>query len=100
MWGQPAPLPMRSCGPIDTRGPASYLGRALRNGWQNISLTAILLAVIGGLWTGVARGDANTIQVGWLSQAAKRVLPLSYLDQPPPDEGVQGARLGIADDNS
>jgi len=42
----------------------------------------------------------QTVQIGWLSQAVKRTLPLSYLDQPPQDEGVQGARLGIADDNT
>ena len=27
-------------------------------------------------------------------------MPASYLDQPPEDEGIQGARLGIADDNT
>jgi ABC transporter substrate binding protein (PQQ-dependent alcohol dehydrogenase system) len=27
-------------------------------------------------------------------------LPASYLDQPPDDEGLQGARLGVADDNT
>jgi ABC transporter substrate binding protein (PQQ-dependent alcohol dehydrogenase system) len=27
-------------------------------------------------------------------------LPLTYLDQPPEDEGIQGARLGIADNNT
>jgi ABC transporter substrate binding protein (PQQ-dependent alcohol dehydrogenase system) len=35
-----------------------------------------------------------------LSRAMKRTLPLSYLDQPPQDEGVQGARLGIADNDT
>jgi ABC transporter substrate binding protein (PQQ-dependent alcohol dehydrogenase system) len=47
-----------------------------------------------------AGADRQTIQIGWLSQTVKRALPLSYLDQPPEDEGVQGARLGIADDNT
>lgn len=42
----------------------------------------------------------NTLQLGWLSRSVKRTMPLSYLDQPPDDEGVQGARLGIADNNT
>jgi ABC transporter substrate binding protein (PQQ-dependent alcohol dehydrogenase system) len=45
-------------------------------------------------------GSEATVRVGWLSLATKRSLPLSYLDQPPEDEGIQGARLGIADDNT
>jgi len=40
------------------------------------------------------------VQIGWLSRAVKRTLPLSYLDQPPQDEGIQGARLGIADNDT
>jgi len=44
--------------------------------------------------------EPQTVRIGWLSQKAKRALPLSYLDQPPEDEGVQGARLGIADDDT
>ena len=47
-----------------------------------------------------AHAGAETVQIGWLSRAVHRSLPLSYLDQPPPDEGVQGARLGIADNNT
>src|SRR5499427_2539737 len=45
-------------------------------------------------------GEAQAVRIGWLSQAVKRSLPLTYLDQPPEDEGVQGARLGIADDGT
>jgi ABC transporter substrate binding protein (PQQ-dependent alcohol dehydrogenase system) len=40
------------------------------------------------------------VAIGWLSQAVRRTLPLSYLDQPPADEGLLGARLGIADSNT
>src|SRR5215471_20647284 len=47
-----------------------------------------------------AHAGEETMQIGWLSRAVHRSLPLSYLDQPPPDEGVQGARLGIADNNT
>ena len=47
-----------------------------------------------------AYADVQTVQIGWLSQPVKRTLPLSYLDQPPGDEGIAGARLGIADNNT
>ena len=47
-----------------------------------------------------ARANGQTVQIGWLSRAVKRTWPLSYLDQPPDDEGIQGARLGIADNNT
>jgi ABC transporter substrate binding protein (PQQ-dependent alcohol dehydrogenase system) len=40
------------------------------------------------------------VKIGWLSQSMKRTLPLTYLDQPPEDEGIQGARLGITDNNT
>jgi ABC transporter substrate binding protein (PQQ-dependent alcohol dehydrogenase system) len=46
------------------------------------------------------RADGQTVQIGWLSQTVKRTLPLTYLDQPPEDEGIQGARLGIADNDT
>jgi ABC transporter substrate binding protein (PQQ-dependent alcohol dehydrogenase system) len=65
-----------------------------------------LAALLGILIIGIAlpvapaRAAGNTVQIGWLSQSVKRTLPLSYLDQPPDDEGIQGARLGIADNNT
>ena len=40
---------------------------------------------------------AAEIDIAYLGLAQTRSLPLSYLDQPPNDEGVQGARLGLAD---
>jgi ABC transporter substrate binding protein (PQQ-dependent alcohol dehydrogenase system) len=43
---------------------------------------------------------AATVDLAYLALAEKRVLPLSYLDQPPTDDGVQGARLGLADDET
>jgi ABC transporter substrate binding protein (PQQ-dependent alcohol dehydrogenase system) len=62
-------------------------------------LVAVLIAVTG-MPAAEVYADGQTVQIGWLSQAIKRTLPLSYLDQPPEDEGVQGARLGIADNNT
>jgi ABC transporter substrate binding protein (PQQ-dependent alcohol dehydrogenase system) len=46
------------------------------------------------------RAGGQTIEIRWLSQTMKQTLPLTYLDQPPDDEGLQGARLGIADNNT
>jgi ABC transporter substrate binding protein (PQQ-dependent alcohol dehydrogenase system) len=63
-------------------------------------LLLVILWVIALLPKAAARADGETVQIGWLSHAIKRSLPLSYLDQPPQDEGIQGARLGIADNNT
>src|SRR3984957_2413347 len=62
-------------------------------------LLAVLVAVTA-VGAAHARAEGQTMQIGWLSQAVKRTLPLSYLDQPPRDEGIQGARLGIADNDT
>src|SRR6266851_1115376 len=63
-------------------------------------LLLVILIVVAAVPAGHVRADREAMQIGWLSQAIKRTLPLSYLDQPPQDEGVQGARLGIADDET
>jgi ABC transporter substrate binding protein (PQQ-dependent alcohol dehydrogenase system) len=62
-------------------------------------LLAVLIAVTA-VGATHARDDGETVQIGWLSQVVKRTLPLSYLDQPPRDEGIQGAQLGVADNNT
>src|SRR5215472_10460517 len=68
---------------------------------QSLTLWAMMLLGIAPLMAaGSVCADEQAVQIGWLSQALKRTLPLTYLDQPPADEGVQGARLGIADDNT
>lgn len=41
-----------------------------------------------------------TVTIGYLALQVKRTLPLSYLDQPPDDEGVQGARVALADNQT
>ena len=68
--------------------------------WQRRLCLAAVLAAVASMPAADAGADGQTIQIGWLSQTLKRTLPLSYLDQPPEDEGVQGARLAIADDNT
>ena len=67
---------------------------------QNIARLLAVLAFAVATPAVNACADEQTVQIGWLSQTVKRTLPLSYLDQPPEDEGVQGARLGIADDDT
>jgi ABC transporter substrate binding protein (PQQ-dependent alcohol dehydrogenase system) len=63
-----------------------------------LRLGAGLLAILLSL---PATADpAKTVSLGYLALAVKRSLPLSYLDQPPADEGVQGARLALADDQT
>ena len=60
--------------------------------WLVMGLTAVAVTNV------CAAGQA--VKIGWLSQTANRTVPHAYLDQPPADEGIQGARLGIADNNT
>jgi ABC transporter substrate binding protein (PQQ-dependent alcohol dehydrogenase system) len=68
--------------------------------WRKIWLVLAALAVAIAILPADLRADGQTVQIGWLSQTIKRTLPLTYLDQPPADEGIQGARLGIADNDT
>ena len=68
--------------------------------WCDLSLLLVILVVAAVLAPAASRAGEQVVQIGWLSQAVKRTLPLSYLDQPPQDEGLQGARLGIADNDT
>jgi ABC transporter substrate binding protein (PQQ-dependent alcohol dehydrogenase system) len=65
-----------------------------------VPLLLTMLIAVATSGTAGAHADERTVQIGWLSQPVKRTLPLSYLDQPPEDEGIAGARLGIADNNT
>jgi ABC transporter substrate binding protein (PQQ-dependent alcohol dehydrogenase system) len=64
------------------------------------ALLPLVLRLVAALPAATAGTGEEAVQIGWLSQAIKRTLPLSYLDQPPQDEGIQGARLGIADNDT
>lgn len=68
--------------------------------WRCFGLPLAILIIAVTTPATVVWAAGQAIQVGWLSQTMKRTLPLTYLDQPPGDEGVQGARLGIADDST
>src|SRR5271165_5017853 len=65
--------------------------------WRNITLLLAMLTIGPPVYV---CADEQVVQIGWLSQPVKRALPLSYLDQPPEDEGIRGARLGIADNDT
>ncbi|MDB5396034.1 MAG: branched-chain amino acid transporter substrate-binding protein [Rhodospirillales bacterium] len=43
---------------------------------------------------------APPIEITYLGLTVERVLPLSYLDQPPTDDGIQGARLALGDNQT
>ena len=56
-----------------------------------------LLGVAAGTPSALSQPAAVRIDIVYLSLVQNRTLPLTYLDQPPSDEGLQGARLGRAD---
>ena len=60
--------------------------------WLVIGLTAVAVTDVCA--------EEQAVKIGWLSQAANRTVSHAYLDRPPGDEGIQGARLGIADNNT
>ena len=68
--------------------------------WRNAALLLTVLTVVAAVPAADSGAGEQTVSIGWLSQPIKRKLPLSYLDQPPEDEGIQGARLGIADNDT
>ncbi len=70
-------------GPISNRRPVLSLVMGL-----TMMAAAPVIAV---------SAQEQAVKIGWLSQSVNRTVPYAYLDPPPADEGVQGARLGIAD---
>ena len=71
--------------------------RARRDIRLSLGILIVAAAVLAPM---ASRAGEEMVQIGWLSRAVKRTLPLSYLDQPPQDGGIQGARLGIADNDT
>jgi ABC transporter substrate binding protein (PQQ-dependent alcohol dehydrogenase system) len=69
-------------------------------GRRDVGLLLVIVITAAALAPAASHAGEQVVQIGWLSQAVKRTLPLSYLDQPPQDEGVQGARLGVADNDT
>jgi ABC transporter substrate binding protein (PQQ-dependent alcohol dehydrogenase system) len=62
------------------------------------ALLAVVLAALAGA-AGAQEGSAQ-LRIGYLGYHPKLVLPHSFMETPPTDEGVAGARVGIADDNT
>jgi ABC transporter substrate binding protein (PQQ-dependent alcohol dehydrogenase system) len=50
--------------------------------------------------TNSAEAKGMAIQVLYVKESREKELPLSLLDQPNADDGIAGAKLGIADDNT
>ena len=69
-----------------------------------VALIGLALIVLGPAGTGRATaqdaGAASTVVIGYLTQEQEPPIPLSFLDPILTDEGVQGARLALADNNS
>jgi ABC transporter substrate binding protein (PQQ-dependent alcohol dehydrogenase system) len=76
------------------------VGRTTARGWRGL----ILALATALLFLTSAQADEKaaspTLKIGYLGLSQKRPPPQPYLDAAPEDEGLQGARLGIADDNT
>jgi ABC transporter substrate binding protein (PQQ-dependent alcohol dehydrogenase system) len=68
--------------------------------WQTRTALLAVLTIAAAVPVAGLCAEPQAVRIGWLSQAVKRTVPLTYLDQPPDDEGIQGARLGLADDRT
>ncbi len=61
---------------------------------------SLLHAAHPGLAVAQTGGDEQTVVIGYLTQEQEPPIPLSFLDPILTDEGVQGARLALADNIS
>jgi ABC transporter substrate binding protein (PQQ-dependent alcohol dehydrogenase system) len=60
-----------------------------------------VIPIFGALQAFGQAGPASSpIQIAYLTLTVEHVLPLSYLDQPPEDDGLEGARLGLIDNQT
>jgi len=66
-------------------------------------LSLALLAVVGSAAPAFAQNtatDVTTVSMAYITQQTKELPPLSLADPPTKDEGLLGARIGIADNNT
>jgi len=68
--------------------------------WLFRCLVAGLLALLPISGIVAQDGPPAVLRIAYLSQPIQVPLPRSYLDAPPPDEGLAGARVGIGDNNT
>jgi len=67
-----------------------------------MSLRALsLLVLLGAAVTApVSAAPASIVKIAYVGVAVQRALPQAWLDQPAADDGLQGARLAIEDNNT
>jgi len=83
------------------------------SGWKTVS--AALLFALAGAAPALAQGTSTepapipipsaqpegvNVHILYVKEKRQKELPLSLLDQPNPDDGIAGAKLGIADNNT
>jgi len=81
-------------------------------GWQTACAAILALAFVGPaaaeeakptpvpIPIPTAQPASVNVQILYLKENVSKELPLSLLDQPNPDDGIAGAKLGIADNNT
>lgn len=69
-------------------------------GGRRFRLGSVILAGLVLGHTGLRAEDTTTVPVTYLGLAQTRALPQSFLDAPPADEGRQGARLALAENQT
>lgn len=73
---------------------------AHRATWPDVMLV-VLIAAISPIADVPAQDNARAeIRIAYLTHPVRVILPHSYLDAPPADEGLAGARLGVLDNNT
>ncbi|HTJ64146.1 MAG TPA: ABC transporter substrate-binding protein [Alphaproteobacteria bacterium] len=65
-----------------------------------LALPLLFTTTVAAAQSSTPAPTANAIEIAYIGIKSDRTLPLSYLDQPPADEGIQGARLALADNNT
>jgi ABC transporter substrate binding protein (PQQ-dependent alcohol dehydrogenase system) len=65
-------------------------------------LAALTLVLVAGsaLAQNAAPAGTTTIRIAYLGQHFLQKLPSSFMEAPPQDDGIAGARLGVADNNT
>lgn len=70
-------------------------------GWRcAVRLGAAAALMFVGTEVAAQNDAAQTIRIAYLTQPVQVVLPHSYLDVPPADEGLAGAKTAISDNNT
>jgi ABC transporter substrate binding protein (PQQ-dependent alcohol dehydrogenase system) len=72
---------------------------ASRAPWLHVVLVALFTAA-SPVEAAAQDSASGEVRIAYLTQPIPVVLPHSYLDTPPEDEGLAGARLGIVDNNT